>query len=612
LSLRRKLLLGFGGLLLVIAVAGYQGIARITRLGESIDVILRENYRSVQACQEMKEALERIDRGAMSSLLGDGGRGAAQVESNRVRFGKALDVELHNITIPGEGERAERLRTLFVRYGEAVDRSVDVRLSPQARRDAYFGEALPLFGEVKDSADAILRMNQEQMFAMDRRARARAAAARRGMFAYLAAATLLAGLFLYGTGRWVLRPIHRLNESTREIRKGNLDLVISSDSRDEIGQLSASFNEMAASLREFRRSSQSRYLRAQRAVSQAFDSLPDAIAVLDPDGRVEVASTAARDIFGLRPESYLKDLPHGWMVPPVDGAMQTGRPAQGSGPAVQHFVGNEERFWHPRAIPILDADKMPAGVVLLVADVTRQREQDELKRGVISTVSHQLKTPLTSIRMAVHLLLGESVGTLNEKQVELAMAARDDADRLDRIVEDLLDLSRIESGRSPMEFRAVPPSLLVASASEPFRAAARDRGVALVLSAPGTLPEAWVDPARISHVFDNLLTNALRHTPAGGRVTVSAEAEADHVRFRVSDTGTGIPREYLPRLFEPFFRVPGQAEETGIGLGLSIVREIVEAHGGAVRAESREGEGSVFLFTVRRADRLPEEGLRTP
>jgi signal transduction histidine kinase len=210
--------------------------------------------------------------------------------------------------------------------------------------------------------------------------------------------------------------------------------------------------------------------------------------------------------------------------------------------------------------------------------------------------------------MAIHLLLAEKVGGLNEKQVELLLSAREDSDRLSEILNGLLDISRLESGRVRMEFQSAAPGAVVADAVEPYRREAQDRGVALLSEVPGDLPSVWVDKTRIGNVFGNLLSNALRHTPPGGRIRVSAEANDAWVRFIVSDTGEGIPEAFLSRVFEPFFRVPGQREASfGAGLGLAIVKESVEAHGGSVGVESREGGGSSFSFTLRRADRFPKE-----
>jgi signal transduction histidine kinase len=612
-TLRQKLALGFGGLLLVIVSLGVHNAFQLRVLGQSVEVVLRENFESVLACQEMKESLERMDSGAVFTVLGHGKEGEELLANNEPRFAKALERELRNITIPGEGEKAASLQRLFRDYQAALGVIRNPAVPLGAKKKAYFTGLLPLFHRIKDTADEILRMNQEHMLEMDRRARDRAATAMRQMYIMLLGATALSAGFLYLTGKWILQPITRLTRSTDEIRRGNLDLVVQSGSRDEIGQLSESFNAMAASLRELRRSDQAKLLRIQRSTQQAFNSLPDAIAVLDPDGAIEVSTEPAREAFGLRPGAKLADLPHPWMSSLFDQALRSGRVTEpaGASAAVQQFVGGEERFYHPKAVPIMDAARQPAGAVLVLADVTAQHHQDEMKKGVLSKVSHQLKTPLTSIRMAMHLLLEEKIGHLTEKQAELIVAAREDADRLNGILEDLLDIGRIESGKVSLDYGPASPIQLLTDAVEAFRSAARDHGVTLAIDPAGELPPVWVDKVRIRYVFENLLSNALKYTSAGGRVHLSAEADREFVRFKVDDTGSGIPGEYLSRVFDPFFRVPEQDPESGAGLGLAIAKEIVNAHEGTISAESREGAGSTFLFSLRRADRLPMEVRRT-
>ena len=245
--------------------------------------------------------------------------------------------------------------------------------------------------------------------------------------------------------------------------------------------------------------------------------------------------------------------------------------------------------------------------MFILSDITQQAQQDDLKRGVISTVSHQLKTPLTSVRMAIHLLLEEDLGGLTEKQAEVLIAAEEDAERLHRILEDLLDIGRIEAGKAHMDFQSVSPHILALDAAEPFRSACQDCGVSIVVKLPDDLPEVWADPTRVSHVFANLFSNALKYTDPGGAITLSAEADEESVRFSVSDTGKGIPERYLQTIFEQFFRIPGQESDSGAGLGLAIAKEIVEAHGGTITAESRETEGSTFAFSLKRSDRIFEE-----
>lgn len=609
LGLRQKLSLGFGGLLLIILIIGIQSIIHLTKLGGSIDVILRENYRSVIACQEMKESLERTDSGILFVLLGEKEKGTELIQKNEAAFEKALQAELNNITLPEEGRKAHHLQDLFKRYQATLHEMQGMKTSANQQRDAYFSKLFTLFVQIKGTADEILQMNQKNMSDANNLARRSAASAKRQMYMLLLAGMFVAVGFVLFTGRWILRPINRLIRSAEEIKQGNLELVVESDSRDEIGQLSEAFNEMALALRESRRSDQTRLTRIQRATEQTFNSLPDAVAIVDPGGKVDVATETARNVFELKPGKQIRGLPSRWMDEIFTEALRTGRTIQPSGEqrVIQHFVNGEEHYFRPEAIPILGRDMQPTGVVLVLRDVTQERKQEELKRGVISTVSHQLKSPLTSIRMAIHLLLEEKIGSLTPKQTELLVAAREDSDRLHSILINLLDISRIESGKVQMNFRKVSPYSMVFEALEPFQMDFKDRNVTLGTELQNDLPEVWADTARMGHVFANLLSNALRYTPPGGKVTVLGKPDEEWVQFSVSDSGKGIPSQYLARIFEQFFRVPDQGAETGAGLGLAIVKEIVEAHGGTVRVESRLGEGSTFIFTLKRADRITGE-----
>jgi two-component system, NtrC family, sensor histidine kinase KinB len=599
-SLRQKLFLGFGGLLLIIALTGIQSISKVTELGDAIDVILRENYRSVLACQNMKESLERMDSGALFILSGYEEEGRGAIDGNVPVFEKALTIELNNITVPGEGERAAHLSELFAKYKATIQDMEDRATAYEKRRDIYFKELFPLFREIKETADAILNLNQQNMYDANQAARHKATKAREQMYFLLILGAVLAITYVFLIGKWILRPIERLTQSAEEIKQGNLDLIVKTDTRDEIGRLSEAFNAMTASLREVRRSDEAKLVRIQHSTQQTFDNLPDAVAILDLEGKVEMATETAGNIFGLKRNIQIETTPFRWISDLYRNALKGDHASakEDATAVVQHFVDAEEHFFRPITAPILNNKRELIGIILILKDVTDKLEQDELKKGVISTVSHQLKTPLTSIRMAIHLLLDEKVGPLTTKQQELLIAAREDSERLQNILVNLLDISRIVSGKMAMEFRAVTPQQIISETVESFRGAALGHGVKIHTLLPGDLPEVRADKMRMGHVFANLLSNALRYTASGDTVTVTAQVGEEHVEFSVSDTGRGIPEQYLSRIFDPFFRVPGQEADTGTGLGLSIVKEIVEAHGGTVSVKSRVGEGTTISFTL--------------
>jgi signal transduction histidine kinase len=606
LSLRQKLLVGFGGLLLIIIFLGVKSIIQVTDLGGAIDSILRENYRSVIACQDMKESLEKIDDGALLVILGFRKEGIADINKNTPDFEKALSIELHNITLPGEGQKANHLRELYIQHKSIIQNLEDQSLSPGTLRRMYLTDLKRLYGEISDTADEILTMNQKNMYDESLKARHKAATSRHEMYVLLLMGAVVAVGYIFLIGKWILWPIKRLTQSVDEIRRGNLDLVVEKGARDEIGHLSDAFNEMTAGLREVRRKDEDKLVRIQQSTQQTFNSLPNAVAMVDLDGRVEIATETASKIFGLKRGVQIQGLHFKWMNDLFKEALAGDytQALKRSIPIIQHFVNAEEHYFQPTAVPILNKWKQMTGVIVVLNDVTFQLEQDEMKREFISTVSHQLKTPLTSVRMALHILLEEKIGSLTPKQADLLIAAREDSDRLHGMIENLLDISRIESGKIEMNIQPVSPAQLVLKAAESFRSTAHDHGVDLAAELPDDLPHVSADTTQISHVFANLISNALKYTASGGKIIVSAHAEREQVRFGVSDTGQGIEVLYLPRVFDRFFRVPGQEMETGTGLGLAIVKEIVEAHGGTVGVESTVGMGSTFSFTLPRSDRI--------
>jgi NtrC-family two-component system sensor histidine kinase KinB len=343
-------------------------------------------------------------------------------------------------------------------------------------------------------------------------------------------------------------------------------------------------------------------VRAQRTAQATIDSFPDPVVVVDPAGALERGNPAARRVLGVA----ASEEPATWTPPaplrePLFGVLSGGADYLPTGMEQSLCLRDEgqERFYLPRILAMGREDGL-SGAAVVLYDVTRLHRVDQLKSDMVSTVSHELKTPLTSVRMAIYLLLEEVVGPLTPKQLELLLAARQDSDRLLAMINDLLDLTRIEQGRLTLDRRPADPLELARGAVERFESRARDAGVELSSSVPPGLPSVLVDVRRLEHVFDNLLDNALAHTPRGGRVELAAEPPAgqEAVRFSVSDTGEGIPRGSLPWIFERFYRVPGTGRPGGAGLGLAIVREIIAAHGGTIEAASEAGRGAAFTFRL--------------
>jgi two-component system, NtrC family, sensor histidine kinase KinB len=599
MGIRTKLVIAFVGLLLIVGVVGVLSVHTLNESGQAIERILRENYDTVAACDHMKVALEKLDRQAELCLWENRPEVCRQSQSVLSEFDKNLRFQQSNVTLPGEQELTDRLTESWKSYCRDLDDFYQVSDLAQ-RREFYSHGLLARSHEVRVVAQKIIELNLNNMVAADGQVKQRAAQTRKAMLFLLFIGIGMGVGFTVLAGPAILRPIASLTRSVREIQQGNLDLVVNVRSQDEIGQLGEAINQMAASLREFRRSDQAHLLRTRRSTQLALDSLSDAVAICDPGGKIELANETARQLFGLVPESTVDEAGNEKITQIFWRVCRKERPYRPKGyeAAIQIFMKEEEHFFLPQAIPIFDQDRQLVGVTLMLTDVTRWRHLDEVKTGLISTVSHELKTPLTSIRLAVHVLLNEKLGPLSPQQMELLVAARDDSDRLYRVIEDLLDISRIESGQAEIKLQPINVEDLVLQAMDKMRPAFRDHGITLNLKVAPDVPRVLADPTRLQLVFDNLLSNALKYTPMGGEVTIKAQPEDNLVRFVVEDTGIGIPPEFLPRVFEKFFRVPGQ-EQISSGLGLTIAKETVEAHGGAIEVASQPGKGTAFTFTVK-------------
>jgi two-component system, NtrC family, sensor histidine kinase KinB len=260
-------------------------------------------------------------------------------------------------------------------------------------------------------------------------------------------------------------------------------------------------------------------------------------------------------------------------------------------------VGGTRRAFRVRSTPMRDADARLVGAVTLLEDITHLAEISRLKSEFIADASHELRTPLTSVQMGIHLLLEEATGTLTERQKDILQVCRDDTARLDRLMRELLDLAKLESGDVTPVRVPLRVSSLMRGAVDALRLQFEAKGLVLDVDAAPDLPQVFADRAQIERVIGNLVTNAARAMPQGGTIAVSAAARGKVVAISVADTGVGIPRDYLANIFEPFVQVPN-GPSGGAGLGLTISRRIVEAHGGELSVQSTVGQGSTFTFTI--------------
>jgi signal transduction histidine kinase len=604
MTLRLKLLSAQLPLALALVLMGFLSVRTTQYLGSNSQAILKDNYRSVLACERMKEALERIDSANVFVALGEAAKGSQQREENVPRFEAELAVQEGNLTEVGEAEATHQLRAAWTNYLQLIPR-LAAMTEPAEQKRYYFGTLEQAFLRIKALEDQILDMNQDAMVRKSEQAKRSAQRVDRQSVAATLAALLLGLIASSSLTSRLLRPLSVLTQAARRIGQGDLEARAVVAGRDEVADLAREFNEMADHLKHYRASSLGELLQAQNAAQSAIDSLPDAVVVFNADKTVLTTNHLAEQ--ELQIDLNAGGVPLARVVPDLRSAMEqardhvlAGRGAyqpRGFEDAVRTDGPEGERYLLPRATPVHTEAGAVSGATVVLQDVTRLRRFDELKNDLVATVAHEFRTPLTSLRMAIHLCLEGAAGPLTDKQSDLLGAGRQDCERLQSIVDDLLDLSRMQAGKVELNRQTVAASTLAETAIDQMRALAQDKQVELSLEDLADAVELSVDPERMGLVFSNLLTNAIRYTPPLGKVVVRSLPGPGVIRFEVSDRGPGIPPEYRERIFEKYFRIPG-APSGSAGLGLYISREIINAHGGEIGVESEVGKGSTFWFTV--------------
>jgi NtrC-family two-component system sensor histidine kinase KinB len=592
--LRKRLLFGLCVFLIVLLGLGVVAMSLLTRMAQQVDSTVTGNYRSILVAQAMRLDIGVLERETWAATT------STNVSASLTEALGRLDqnlVKLSDTAFTAE-ERAltDKVRDDLKSFKAGL---AGFRSEPddKLRRDVYQLRMVPALLSMDLGLQKVRDLNDQAILATPGGIQAITRNITQLLMAALLLMLLVSTYVFVRIGRSILKPIQTLTQATRALGEGNWTTPVPVPSNDELGDLARSFNTMARQLQEYRENTTDEIIRLHRTMESTLASFPDPIFVLNQCGAIELKNPAAEE-FSKR-AGFTEKLPdplgtiaarsleHAWDYLPSTFT-----------DVIAFRFDDGHKYFLPRVLAMRTKQGDLFGVAVVLYDVTRFRLLDAAKNNLVATVSHELKTPLTGLRLALHLVTEKTVGDLLPKQAELLESAKSDAERLLRILNDLLDLARLDSGQTELNRTKVPPAKIVSSMVDLFAPQATNQGVTLSGDAAPDLPPVNVDEQRMHHVFSNLISNAIKHSPRGGQVKLAAtRAEDGSIEFAVSDEGPGVPEEFKKRIFERFFRVPKQ-EKTGAGLGLSIAREIVQAHDGRIGIRNGTNGGSTFFVCL--------------
>lgn len=608
--LRWKILLGYliiAGLLLI---TGSWAIYNFISLNQAIKDIMVASYRSVVASQKMIEALEQQENAVSLLFVIDPDlENISQIIVNQQEFSKWYTIAEGNVTFPGETQTLQRIRKDYQLYLLYFQRLREMSLSgiSSKTKDFYLRQLIPQFAKVKKECYILLNINQNHMVKANDRAKSNAQKAIFSTTLVSLLTLLLAVILGYRISAVIITPTIKLTERAKKIGEGDLGQTIEVETKDEIGRLAEEFNRMTQRLREYDKHNIDKLIAERRRANAVVRSIPDPLIVVDADYRIIGINSAAEKLFAIVEKQVkglhiLEVINNEVIFSALKEIAGTHLPIKTTGidSALTLTVNNAVRHYLLEATPVDDQEGNLIGIIVFMGDVTHLMEIDRMKSDFVSTASHEFRTPLTSVTLSVGLLLEESVGIVNDKQRQLLQVIQEDCNRLNNLVTELLDLSRIESGKIFMTKEAGHLMKIIETSIQPLQIQLEEKRISLEIQPRiKDLPMLVVDASRIAWVFNNLVSNAIRYTPEGGIIAIDAFAEGEWIRVSVKDNGIGIPKEYHDKIFEKFVQVKTDDGYTsGAGLGLAIVRDIIEAHGGKIWVESELGAGSTFWFTL--------------
>lgn len=602
-SLKKKFTTIYITLVVIIIIVGIVSTINMYKIKTSTDIFIGNNYKSINTINNMTNCIYNQDKAILIYLQGNKEEALNLFHVNDDEFYKWFYIEKGNITEPGEIELIDTVNLQYIEFSKSFS-------SLQDYNNGQNHEELVKIYEKTITNDVVLinkslqelkQLNEDAMFKKQQMLKANGnSSIYFVMFVSIIGAIIGGSIAMFLTNRY-FNPIHLLINAVKSVKEGNLNKQAPVIYQDEIGLLAKEFNNMTNRLHDFEKNAED-YLMAEKNKSLSIiKSISDPIILLDNEYKVQFINDEGQNFFDINEKKFTnKALLEIINLPEVYEYIrcETNLKYEDKEKIIEIKRNNKKYFFNLTLTIIKGPEEKVNGVVLLFKNITSLKELEIVKANFIGTISHELKTPLTSIMMGIGLINNSSIGVLNEKQQNIVETIKEDTQKLNELVSNLLKISQIHSNSTTFNMKISNVNELIESCATNFKTQAIDKGLDIMLDLEKELPEAKIDEEKIKWVLNNLVSNAIRYTEKGS-VKLKTYVKNKKIYICVIDTGRGIPNNYLEKVFEKFVRVEGfEIPEESTGLGLSIAKEVVEMHEGKIWCESELGFGSKFIFTI--------------
>ncbi len=606
--MKLKTLLLWGYILLgaVIIALNVFSIFLMERLNSASEEILKDNYLSIESANIMIDNLDIIDNSQailLSKKKIEDMTARSEYKTAKEIFEKNLIKCESNITEQGEAHILKDLRNKFETYISKIE-----TIDPEISDYKYLNELIPDYRKVKSKCYELLKLNENAMLKKNNAAKEISKDTEIYMLIVSGISILLVLIIIIKAPSTIIQPISELTRKVEAISEKKYSERIEVKSDNEIGALALSFNKMAEKLSEYERSNVNKLIMEKKRAEVIVENMHDAVIVLDENDEIILVNRVSSELLGaLNTDLTGKNV---YEVAEKNNLLKkilAGRDRktiennESKDNYLRIAFKDKEEFFLKDYTDITDVSGKTIGTIIVLKNVTGFKELDEIKSGFIATVSHELKTPLAAMNMSLRLLQDPRVGDLNTEQKKISTAMKDEVKRLLKMVNELLNLSKLEAGGEIYRYQEVSVDELTDAAVTPMLMQFEQNKIKFELNVEKGLPKLKLDVNKIAWVIINLLNNAVRYSTQGGEIKFMISREKDFIKFSIKDNGVGIKPEYIDKIFKKFVQVNKTNLENqykGVGLGLAIAKEFIDAHKGEIYARSEYGKGSEFVFRL--------------